>query len=549
MNLNLIIRIALTILSCLTNFSFAANYYVDQNHPSASDANAGTLNAPWKTIRYAAETAVAGDTVFIRAGIYNECIYFDHSGNETSGYIVFTAYPGEKPIIDGTGNTDANNGILLDKAYIKLSGLAVANWASNAIWIEGAAHFEISDCEVHDVPFGIGVAYGSHDFVFNRTLAHHFDLYGFDVTPNGSDCYNGTFNDCIAHTGRDHEQNVDGFALGHGTQHDFVFNRCSTYDVFDGFDISSANTTLNQCFAYNCWNGNYKLWQDNVKLINCIGHSSPGSNVELDWDEQPGTTWLINCTFFNAGTYTVWVENMNDRLRMFNCILAGGDNIGLAFEKMGVSNYEGDYNIFHNDNTYRAIAVAYTDEFTLDQLKNGAWTSYSGQDAHSLVENSDANLFVDPANFDLHLIESSIAIDHARSDMAPPIDFDGNPRPSGNGFDIGAYEYDSPVSVKYLRETFSISKSFHIIQSYPNPFNSSTVIDYQLNKPAIVEIEIFNIYGQLIRRWVNTQQAMGEFQITWNARDYSGKLIPSGQYFCRMRSGGSYQTIKLIYLK
>ncbi|MDW7678993.1 MAG: right-handed parallel beta-helix repeat-containing protein [bacterium] len=552
-NLNLATKIVLTILLSLTTLSFATNYYVDQNHQSASDSNPGTLNSPWKTIQHAAETAVAGDTVFIRAGNYPEGIYFDHSGNQTSGYIVFTAFPGEKPIIDGTGNTDASNGIVLDKAFIKLIGLEVANWASNALWLEGASHFEISDCEVHDVPYGIGVAYGSHDFVFNRTVAHHFDLYGFDVSPNGIDCYNGTFNDCIAHTGRDRDQNVDGFALGHGTQHDFVFNRCTTYDVFDGFDISSGNTTLNQCLAYNCWNGNYKLWQDNVKLINCIGHSCPGSNVELDWDGQPGTTWLINCTFFNASTYTVWVENTNDRLRMYNCILAGGDNIGLAFEQMGVSNYEGDYNIFHNDNPYRAVAVAYSDEFTLDQVKNGDWTTYSGQDAHSIVENSDANLFVDPADFDLHLIESSPAVDHARSDLAPSIDFDGNPRPIGNGFDIGAYEYQLPVRVNDNKKNSSVSESFVMFQNFPNPFNPQTRIQYQLARSAEVRLEIFNLLGKKVITLINEKQTAGIHSTSWDGKDSTGNQAASGVYFYRLLVKGKgnnyYFTRKMVKLQ
>ncbi len=417
-------------------------YYVST---TGDDSNPGTESQPWRTIQHAAETMTAGDTVLIRGGVYNERVFTTLSGNTTDGYITFSAYPNETPVIDGTGVTTGDNGFVISHSYIKLIGLEIRNWDENGIWIENAGHMEISDCEVHHVFYGIGAADGTHDFELNRVEMHHFDLYGFDASPSGgADCYNGTFNDCISHTGRDPEQNVDGFALGHGTQHDFVFNRCETYEVYDGFDISARNTTLNRCSAHDCWNGGYKLWQDKVTLVNCLGYHSEGSNVELDWDGNPGTTTLQNCTFVDAQVFNIWVENSADRLHMYNCILAGGDNIGLAFEQMGVNNYQGDYNIFHNDNSNRAIAVGYTDEFSLNQIKAGNWTSYSGQDQHSLVSsNPNSELFKDMSNWDFHLIEGSIAIDKGTSVNAPSVDYDGNPRPQGAGYDIGAYEYGS----------------------------------------------------------------------------------------------------------
>jgi hypothetical protein len=110
---------------------------------------------------------------------------------------------------------------------------------------------------------------------------------------------------------------------------------------------------------------------------------------------------------------------------------------------MGVNNYQGDYNIFHNDNAIRAITVAYTDEFSLSQIDSGAWTTYSGQDAHSLVVYSDTVLFVNPTTYDLHLLSTSPAIDKGSNASAPSEDYDGIPRPQGSGYDIGAYEYSS----------------------------------------------------------------------------------------------------------
>ena len=439
-----IISLSLVFLVFTPNISQATTYHVDKNNSSGSDANPGTKDLPWLTIQHAADTMVAGDTVLVRNGVYNEHIHTQHSGNETAGHIIFSAYPGETPIVDGTGVTESQNGIIVDNSYIKLIGLEIRNWNENAVWAEGAEYLELSDCKVHDVAFGIGIAKGTHDFVFNRVEVHHFDYYGFDASPDGVDCYNGTFNDCIAHTGRDSTQNVDGFAIGHGNQHDFVFNRCETYEVYDGFDIGegSVNVTLNRSSAHKCWNGGYKLWGDNVTLVNCLGYNSE-TNVELDWTYEapnPGITTLQNCSFVDARTYNIWIENSADSLHMYNTILVGGDNIGLAFEQ-DAKNYRGDYNVFHNDNPDRAIYVGFGDEFTLNQIVAGNWTTYSSQDAHSIVASSLAELFVGPANFDLHLLKTSPAIDIGTSVGAPSDDYDGNRRPIGKKHDIGAYEY------------------------------------------------------------------------------------------------------------
>jgi len=422
----------------------ATDYYVDGTAPSASDGNPGTLQSPWSTIQHAAETAVAGDTIYIKAGTYSEHVYTENPG-EAGRHIVFSAFPGETPIIDGTGVTESQNGIVVDKPFIKLIGLEICNWDENGIWAESAPFLEITDCVVHDVFYGVGIADGTHDFVLNRVEVHHFDLYGFDVSPSGgADCHSGIFNSCVAHTGRDLQQNVDGFALGHGTQHDFVFDHCKAYNVFDGFDISARNSTLNACLAYDCWNGAYKLWQDNVRLVNCIGHSCGEAIVELDWDDEPGVTTLANCTFFAADTYTIWVENAADTLCMYNCILAGGGNIGLAFEQADASTYRGDYNLFHNDDASRAIVVGYEDEFSLHQVEIGNWTSYGGQDEQSRVVDTLRGLFVDHLNADFHPMPGSPAIDGGTDRDAPQVDYDDNQRLQGSTCDIGAYEYLAP---------------------------------------------------------------------------------------------------------
>ncbi len=510
-------------------------YYVATN---GNDMNAGTLDSPWLTIQHGAETMVAGDTVFIKGGTYNENVLTVRSGNATDGYIKFSAYPGERPIIDGTdgtGVTTSDNGFIISKSYIKLTGLEICNWNENGIWVENADHIEISDCEVHHVTYGIGIGDGTYDFQFNRVVAHHFDLYGFDVSPaGGAACYNGTFNDCIAHTGRDPSQNVDGFALSHqGNQHDFVLNRCETHRVFDGFDLGSNNVTVYRSSAHHCSNSGFKIWGDNVSIINSLSYRNDSSNVELDWNGFPGTTTLQNCTLMDSQTFNIWVENSGDSLHMYNCILAGGDNIGLAFEQRNVSNYRGDYNLFHNDDASRAINVGYEDEFSLSQIESGAWTTYSGQDAHSLVVNSLSQLFVDPATFDLHLMAGSPAVDNGTNAGAPVDDFEGNTRPQGAEYDRGAYEFSSTSFYLHLNSPVYREGDRFSLHLTCRGFSGSLELYMVATTPEQAIINLAD--GALIEPGASIQPLRSEFYSSEDRREIIPPVdvptgVPAGHY-------------------
>ncbi len=85
----------------------ATIYFVDANHPNARDTNPGTELQPFKTIGKATSTVVAGDTVFIKAGVYREMVILSRSGTSTIGSgrtgpvtiaspITFAVYPGHE---------------------------------------------------------------------------------------------------------------------------------------------------------------------------------------------------------------------------------------------------------------------------------------------------------------------------------------------------------------------------------------------------------------------------------------------------------------------
>ena len=68
--------------------------------PDGNDSNPGSETKPWLTIQKAANTLVSGDTVYIRAGIYEEQVIPQNSGS-AGNTITYAAYPGETVTIDG----------------------------------------------------------------------------------------------------------------------------------------------------------------------------------------------------------------------------------------------------------------------------------------------------------------------------------------------------------------------------------------------------------------------------------------------------------------
>ena len=102
-------------------------YYVA---PTGDDSNEGTMAHPWQTIQKAANTLIAGDTVYIRAGTYHERVTPQNSGS-AGNMITYAAYPGETATIDGSGVTlpDDLAGLfdISNMSYIRVSGLRIIN--------------------------------------------------------------------------------------------------------------------------------------------------------------------------------------------------------------------------------------------------------------------------------------------------------------------------------------------------------------------------------------------------------------------------------------
>ncbi|HMS65521.1 MAG TPA: T9SS type A sorting domain-containing protein [Ignavibacteria bacterium] len=85
-------------------------------------------------------------------------------------------------------------------------------------------------------------------------------------------------------------------------------------------------------------------------------------------------------------------------------------------------------------------------------------------------------------------------------------------------------------------------------QNFPNPFNPSTKIRYQLPVSNFVVIKIFNIQGKEIATLVNEKQSAGKHEINFDANSVSGGLS-SGVYFYNFNSEGYSETKRMMFLK
>ncbi|MBM3238949.1 T9SS type A sorting domain-containing protein [Candidatus Poribacteria bacterium] len=80
-----------------------------------------------------------------------------------------------------------------------------------------------------------------------------------------------------------------------------------------------------------------------------------------------------------------------------------------------------------------------------------------------------------------------------------------------------------------------------LLANYPNPFNPETWIPYQLSAESDVTVEVYDIHGRLVRRFVLGMQRAGSYitkdrAVYWNGKNESGERVASGVYFYRLKA-------------
>ena len=78
--------------------------------------------------------------------------------------------------------------------------------------------------------------------------------------------------------------------------------------------------------------------------------------------------------------------------------------------------------------------------------------------------------------------------------------------------------------------------NFQLYQNFPNPFNPTTEIRFSIAKTTLVNLQVFNMTGQLVKTLVDETLVSGEYKTEWNGTDLTGQPVPSGIYFYQLTS-------------
>jgi len=106
----------------------------------------------------------------------------------------------------------------------------------------------------------------------------------------------------------------------------------------------------------------------------------------------------------------------------------------------------------------------------------------------------------------------------------------------------GTYEYSPEISIEL--EAVKLPTQFTLHNNYPNPFNPTTHISYEIPKEEFVSMKIYDMTGREVETLLEQNQQPGKYDMNFDGGDLS-----SGVYFCRLTSGSNIKIIKMLLVK
>ena len=136
-----------------------------------------------------------------------------------------------------------------------------------------------------------------------------------------------------------------------------------------------------------------------------------------------------------------------------------------------------------------------------------------------------------------------------------PIDFIGLENETSNVLvdNIHIAGLDGSLINQIIRTNSSefkvLPKEFALYQNFPNPFNPSTEIRFDLPNESIVTLAVYNLIGQKVKTLNSENLLPGYHSILWDGKDDMGNQVSSGMYFYSIITNNFQSTKKMLFLK
>ena len=85
--------------------------------------------------------------------------------------------------------------------------------------------------------------------------------------------------------------------------------------------------------------------------------------------------------------------------------------------------------------------------------------------------------------------------------------------------------------------------------NYPNPFNPSTTIPFQLKEAGLVTLKVYDMSGSLVKTLASDYKEPGTYDVIWNGLNNDGQQVASGQYILQMSAPNYTNTLQMTFLK
>jgi len=405
--------------------------------PSGNDNNPGTIEKPWRTIGKAVSRVVAGETVYIRGGVYQESVVITRLGTSEKPIKVL-AYPGETPVIDGNNYTlpGSDWGVLLNVAgeYITVSGIEVR------------------------YSRGMGVVVTGQHNTIDKVKSHHHQQNGILVTGDYNVVENSeVWSNCMSNVnGGSRNGWASGLSAARSPEH-VVMRKNVVYGNWgEGLSVYEANEViLEDNIVHDNWSANvYISDATNIvvqrNFVYASGVMSGGSQVGIMMGDEryspaSANIKVINNIVYGTNRNFYWWQGtqgggMNNVLIAHNTFVNSVGSAGVIIASGTHQGVEFRNNLVQQDGTLPVI-ITYKSSGLV--FSNNLWSKVptsAASGSGDVIGDAKLAKAGSPYQSEWYVLTSgSPAIDKAISIAGLLDDYFRNSR--GNPPDIGANEY------------------------------------------------------------------------------------------------------------